>query len=251
MSDRAGRYHAHRAGALATLQHRPVSYIPNAFFIVPVGVIVGVLLAMPFGPINLLGLQRAVERGFFGGLAAGIGILLADGLIALLAALGVYAIPGAIREYRAAIQVLGGLALLVAGVRLYLTPASLSTQVETRKARLRDYVWDIPAMFMLTVTNPPAVLGLIAIYAGVSSFVEVETVLDVFAMVASIMGGSFLYWFLVSEWIAQARHRLDKVQLGLINRTAGLVLIGFGVLLVGEMLLRWAVLWTLAHLFSG
>jgi threonine/homoserine/homoserine lactone efflux protein len=227
-----------------------VSYIPNAFFIIPVGAIAGVLLAMPFGPINLLGLQRAVERGFFGGLAAGIGILLADGLIALLAALGVNAIPVAIREYRAAIQVLGGLALLVAGVRLYLTPASLSTQVETRRARLRDYAWDIPAMFLLTVSNPPAVLGLLAIYAGVSTFVEVETVLDVFAMVASIMGGSFLYWFLVSEWIAQARHRLDKVQLGVINRTAGLVLIGFGVLLVAEMLLRWAVLWTLAHLFG-
>jgi putative LysE/RhtB family amino acid efflux pump len=91
----------------------------------------------------------------------------------------------------------------------------------------------------------------LAIYAGVSSFVEVETVLDVFAMVISIMGGSFLYWFLVSEWIAQARHRLDKVQLGLINRTAGLVLIGFGGLLVSEVLLRWAVLWTLAQLFGG
>lgn len=227
-----------------------MSYIPNAFFIVPVGVIAGVLLAMPFGPINLLGLQRAVERGFFGGLAAGLGILLADGLVALLAALGVNAIPGAIREYRAAIQVLGGLALLVAGVRLYLTPASLSTRIETRKARLTDYTWDIPAMFLLTVTNPPSVLGLLAIYAGVSSFVEVETVLDALTMVASIMGGSFLYWFLVSEWIAQARHRFDKVQLGLINRTAGLVLIGFGVLLVGEMLLRWAVLWTVAQLFG-
>jgi threonine/homoserine/homoserine lactone efflux protein len=227
-----------------------VSYIPNAFFIVPVGVIAGVLLAMPFGPINLLGLQRAVERGFFGGLAAGLGILLADGLIALLAALGVKTIAGAIREYRAAIQVLGGLALLVAGVRLYLTPASLSTQIETRKARLRDYAWDIPGMFLLTVTNPPAVLGLLAIYAGVSSFVRVETVLDALTMVASIMGGSFLYWFVVSEWIAQARHRFDKVQLGLINRSAGMVLIGFGGLLVGEMLLRWAVLWTVGQLFG-
>jgi putative LysE/RhtB family amino acid efflux pump len=190
--DRAERFDAHRAGAPATLHHRPVSYIPNAFFIVPVGVIAGVLLAMPLGPINLLGLQRAVERGFFGGLAAGIGILLADGLIAFLAALGVNAIPGAIREYRAVIQLLGGLALLVAGVRLYVTPASLSTHVETRPARLRDYAWDIPAMFMLTVTNPPAVLGLLAIYAGVSSYVEVETYHDLFAMVKSIRGGSFL-----------------------------------------------------------
>ena len=53
------------------------------------------------------------------------------------------------------------------------------------------------------------------------------------------MGGSFLYWFWVSEWIASARHRLDKVQIGQINRIAGLVLVGFGGLLVVEMALRW------------
>ena len=69
-------------------------------------VIAGVLLAMPIGPVNLLGLQRAVERGFFGGLAAGLGIVLSDGLLVLLAALGVNAVSGAIREYRAIIQAL-------------------------------------------------------------------------------------------------------------------------------------------------
>ena len=60
--------------------------------------VMGVLLAMPFGPVNLLGIQRAVERGFFGGMAAGLGIMLGDGLIALGAALGVNAISGAIRD---------------------------------------------------------------------------------------------------------------------------------------------------------
>jgi threonine/homoserine/homoserine lactone efflux protein len=80
----------------------------------------GILLAMPFGPINLLGIQRAVERGFFGGMAAGIGIMAGDGLIALGAALGVNAISGAIRQYRTVIQIIGGVALLGFGIRLYL-----------------------------------------------------------------------------------------------------------------------------------
>ena len=148
-----------------------VSYIPNAFFIIPVGIVAGLLLALPVGPINLLGLQRAVEGGFFGGMAAGIGIMLGDGLIALCAAFGVSAVTGALSEYRAAIQLLGGLGLLGAGVKLYFVPKSITTHVETAKGSLRDYAWEIPAMFMLTVTNPAAVLGLLAIYAGVSTFV--------------------------------------------------------------------------------
>jgi putative LysE/RhtB family amino acid efflux pump len=226
-----------------------VSYIPNAFFIIPVGVIAGLLLALPFGPINLLGLQRAVEGGFFGGMAAGIGILLGDALIALFAALGVNAISGAIRDYRAAIQLLGGLALLGAGVKLYFVPKSIATNAAAAKASLRDFAWDIPAMFLLTITNPGAVLGLMAIYAGVSSFVEVDTVLDALTMVASIMAGSFLYWFVVSERIALLRHRLDEVQLGKINALAGLILIGFGGLLIADVVVRRLILWAIALLF--
>jgi threonine/homoserine/homoserine lactone efflux protein len=98
-------------------------------------------------------------------------------------------------------------------------------------------------MFLLTITNPSAVLGLVAIFGGVSSFVEIESHLDALVMVASIMGGSFLYWFIVSERIGRVRHRLDTVRLGNVNRIAGLVLIGFGGLLIGEMVFKRVRFW--------
>jgi threonine/homoserine/homoserine lactone efflux protein len=214
-----------------------VAYIPNPL-IIPVGVVMGILLAMPFGPINLLGLQRALERGFFGGMAAAIGIMAADGTIALGAALGVNAISGAIREYRTAIQLVGGAALLAFGVNLYVTKATIIADAQADKASLRDYVWDIPQMFFLTLSNPTALLGLVAIFGGVSSFVEVESYVDAFTMVAAILGGSFLYWFVVTQFIAANRHRLDVVRLGQINRIAGLILIGFGCVLIGEMVMK-------------
>ena len=220
----------------------PVSYIPNPL-IIPIGMIMGVLLAMPFGPVNLLAIQRAVERGFFGGMAAGIGIMAGDGLIALGAALGVNAISGAIRDYRTAIQLIGGAALLFAGAKLYFTKAVITTEIAGRKPTLWDYVWEIPQMFFLTITNPAAVLGLIAIFGGVSSFVEVETYIDAFTMVAAIMGGSFLYWFAVSNFIATIRHKFDVVRLEQINRIAGLILIGFGCVLIGEMVVKRLRFW--------
>jgi threonine/homoserine/homoserine lactone efflux protein len=219
-----------------------VTYFPNPL-IIPVGFIVGVLLAMPFGPVNLLGIQRAVERGFFGGMAAGLGIMLGDGLIALGASMGVNAISGALRDYRTAIQILGGLTLLGAGVKLYVTRPTVEMDMQAEKATLRDYVWDIPQTFFLTITNPAAVLGLMAIFGGISSFVEVESHIDALTMVAAIMGGSFCYWFVVSQRISQVRHRLDKVRLGQINRIAGLVLIAFGGILIGEMVIKRLRFW--------
>lgn len=213
--------------------------VPN-LLIIPVGILIGILVAAPVGPVNVLCIQRAIERGFFGGLAAGIGAMLGDGLIALFASLGVGAISGAIEYHRQAIQIIGGLALIAFGIKLYVAPPRLqSVQSETGDtASLRDYAWDIPKTFFLTITNPGAVLGLFAIFGGVSTFVEVHSYVDALTMVASIMGGSFLWWLGLSHLIGRLRHRFSAAHLAYTNRLAGALLIGFGVLLVGEMALK-------------
>jgi len=214
-----------------------VQLVPNPL-IIPTGMVVGILLAMPFGPVNLLALQRSVERGFLGGLAAGLGIMLGDGLIALCAGLGVNAISGAIKHHRVAVQLVGGLALIGAGLKLCLTKPEIVTEAQAEKATLGDYVWDIPQTFFLTITNPAAVLGLIAIFGGVSSFVEVASYVDVFTMTAAIMGGSLLYWIVVSQLISGIRHHLDERRLEQINQVAGITLAVFGGILISEILFR-------------
>lgn len=213
--------------------------VPN-LFIIPVGILIGVLVAAPVGPVNVLCIQRAIERGFWGGLAAGIGAMLGDGLIALFASLGVGVISGAIEYHRQAIQIVGGLALIAFGIKLYIAPARLqSVEMDTGgAASLRDYAWDIPKTFFLTITNPGAVLGLFAIFSGVSTFVEVHSHIDALTMVASIMAGSFMWWLGLSHLIGRLRHRFSTKHLAYTNRAAGALLIGFGALLIGEMVLK-------------
>ena len=59
-----------------------MSWMPNPL-VIPVGAIIGIVVAAPVGPVNVLCIQRAIARGFWGGLAAGLGAMLGDGLIAL------------------------------------------------------------------------------------------------------------------------------------------------------------------------
>jgi threonine/homoserine/homoserine lactone efflux protein len=214
--------------------------IPNPL-IIPIGLVIGVLVAAPVGPVNVLCIQRAIERGFFGGVAAGIGAVLGDGLIALFAALGVGAISGAIEHHRVAIQIVGGLALAAFGIKLYLTTPRLVTEQEAHyeNASLKDFVWDIPQTFFLTITNPGAVLGLFAIFGGVSTFVEVHSTIDALTMVAAIMAGSLAWWIFLSNLIGRFRHLVDAEHIGTINRVAGLALVIFGGVLIGEMVLKY------------
>lgn len=212
-----------------------MDFFPNPL-IIPVGMLIGVLVAAPVGPVNVLCIQRAVERGFWGGIAAGIGSVLGDGLIALCAGLGVGAVSGAIQSHRATIQVIGGLALIAFGWKLFLTTPRIRMTTEVADASLKDFVWDIPQTFFLTITNPGAVLGLFAIFGGVSTFVEVHSTIDVLTMVAAIMGGSMLWWIGLSNLIARYRHLIDANKLRAVNRVAGVVLAGFGALLLAEVI---------------
>ncbi len=213
--------------------------IPN-LAIIPVGVIIGILVAAPVGPVNVLCIQRAIERGFFGGIAAGLGAMLGDGLIALFASLGVGAISDLMKDYHTAIQVVGGLALAGFGLKLYYTAPRIepARKGDERPETLGDFIWDIPQTFFLTITNPGAVLGLFAIFGGVSSFVEVRGYVDALTMVASVMGGSFAWWVTLSHLIGRIRHRIDGDKLGKINRVAGSLLIVFGGLLIAKSMAR-------------
>jgi threonine/homoserine/homoserine lactone efflux protein len=216
-----------------------MDYIPNPL-ILPIGLIIGILVAAPVGPVNVLCIQRAIERGFFGGVAAGIGSVLGDGLIALFAGLGVGAVSGAVVAHRSIIEVIGGIAFLGFGLKLFYTKPNLvmTPEAETDSATLWNYVWDIPQTFFLTITNPGAVIGLFAIFGGVSTFVEVKSNIDVFLMVAAIMAGSLMWWITLSRFISRHRHRIGSEQLHKVNRIAGILLAGFGVILLVEAITK-------------
>jgi threonine/homoserine/homoserine lactone efflux protein len=216
-------------------------FLPNPL-IIPVGVIIGILVAAPVGPVNVLCIQRAIERGFWGGIAAGLGAMLGDGLIALCAALGVGAISGAVAYHRLTIELLGGLVLIAFGARLYFaTPRFVPIAIGEEHAQtLRDFVWDIPQTFLLTITNPGAVLGLFAIFGGVSTFVEVDSYVDALTIVAAVMGGSLAWWVGLSHLISRFRYLLTAERLRVINQVTGALLFGFGALLLGEAVLKWA-----------
>ncbi len=203
------------------------------------GLGIGLLMAAPIGPVNVLVIQRAVARGFWGGLAAGIGAVLGDGLLAAIGAFSMAAISDAMMAYGNVIQLVGGLLLLVFGLALLLRQPVMTTPPEER-SHLLDHMGIIPQTFILTVTNPGAVLGMAAMIGGLGSIIGgLNTNLQALILVVSVMGGSLLWWLGLSELIATIRHKLTDSRLKLINRIAGVILFGFGIALIAEISFRY------------
>ncbi|MFW2391960.1 MAG: LysE family translocator [Methyloceanibacter sp.] len=203
------------------------------------GLGIGLLMAAPLGPVNVLVIQRAVSRGFWGGLAAGLGAVLGDGVLAAIGAFSIAAISDVIVAYSDTVQLVGGLLLLGFGLALLLCRPVLLTPVDER-SHLFEHAGIIPQTFLLTVTNPGAVLGMAAMIGGLGSLIGgLNTNLEALILVAAVMGGSLLWWLGLSELIATIRHKLTEGRLNVINRVAGFILFAFGVALLIEVALRY------------
>ncbi|HEY8276026.1 MAG TPA: LysE family transporter [Methyloceanibacter sp.] len=207
------------------------------------GIFIGLLLAAPIGPVNVLVIQRAATGGFWAGLAAGIGAVLGDGTLAAIAAFSMRAVSDVMISYRGPIQLVGGAVLVIFGLGLLFAKPAPSCPAGKGVPRW-EHTGVIPQTFFLTVTNPGAILGTAAIFGGLGSLIGgLDTNLEALLLVAAVMGGSLLWWLSLSELIATIRHKLTDERLKLINRVAGLVLIAFGLLvLIGGLFRQTGVL---------
>lgn len=204
--------------------------------VIAAGIGAGLICTVPVGPVNIITIHRALERGFWAGFAAGFGSLVADGLLALAATSGLTAISGFMSTNRTALQLVGGLVLLLFGLRLLLSsPHEDSIDPAKREAD----GWVIPKTFFLTITNPGAVLGMFAIVGSISATLGgIDSYATALLLVASIVAGGLLWWTALSAITARFAHHIDDRRLQLMNRFAGTALIAFGVYLVAEIVLR-------------
>ncbi|MGA7328642.1 MAG: LysE family transporter [Rhodomicrobium sp.] len=222
------------------------------------GLFIGVLIAAPVGPVNIVCIQRTLERGFWGGFAAGVGAVLADGIIATVAAFGTSAISGLMRDHQLKIEFAGGFILVLFGAKVFASQPKIVATATTNIARLRRLadvvpkslrpalryrVWRImphlnivPQTFFLTITNPGAILGLFALFGGATSVLGgIDSWLQALAAVISIMTGSLIWWAGISRLISRVRHKLTEGRLKQINQVSGIVLLAFGVVLFAQV----------------
>ncbi len=207
--------------------------IASTILLIGLGLCVGLLIAIPVGPVNILCIQRTLERGFWGGIAAGLGAVFADGLLVAFAAFGMTAIADLMENHKIEVQLIGGLIISAFGLRLLFFHPKMTTPLG-EESSLAINTGTIPQTFFLTVTNPGAILGVFAIIGGVVGSVlgRFDSYMSALILVMAVMGGSLIWWFSLSWLIATMRHHLNEKRLKIINQAAGLILLAFAIALL-------------------
>src|SRR5208283_3746709 len=126
------------------------------------GVIVGLSIAAPVGPIGLLCIRRSLAEGRASGLLSGLGAATADALYGSMAAFGLTAVSSLLIRERLWIGAAGGVFLCYLGARTFLSPPAAHAGSASRLGLVAAYF----STFALTLANPMTILSFIAVFAG-------------------------------------------------------------------------------------
>lgn len=107
------------------------------FILFLTGMAIGLSVSAPLGPVNILAIRNAIERGFGVAFAVGLGAVAADLIYAVIAACGIRSIAHLITAHANVLMILGGVLLVAIGLRLARPEVSLAPPGDAGGGRRR------------------------------------------------------------------------------------------------------------------
>ena len=198
------------------------------------GILAGLAVAAPVGPIGLLCIRRTLLQGRAAGLATGLGVATADGLYGLIAAAGL-AVTGVLVSHAGIMAVAGGLLLALLGaqsLRKFLRGPAAGAVPEPVAAGSAPVAMGVPAAYgsavALTLANPATILtftGMIAALGAAAAGAPAAP----YWLVAGVFLGSALWWLFLVNVTQLARGRLTARALSWLDLASGTLLLVWGI----------------------
>jgi threonine/homoserine/homoserine lactone efflux protein len=188
------------------------------------GFLAGLAIAASPGPIFFLVVGRILERGRRSGFASGAGVATADGIYALVAALGIGVASAVLAGSGRWLAAAGGVALIALGLRSVLTRPANTTPASASAAGL---VADYASTLALTIGNPQTIIAFLAVFAGARAGMGLRGGLQGW-VVAGVLAGSAAWWLLLTVVVGTLRTRLGPRWVRGLRVGSGVAITTFG-----------------------
>jgi threonine/homoserine/homoserine lactone efflux protein len=199
------------------------------------GMLVGIVIALPAGPVGVLCVRRTILHGRLAGFVSGLGAASADAVFGIIAAFGLTFVADLLFRYQNWLRLGGAVFLLYIGLRAFTADPLRGTQSQRDPDGL---VADYASAFALTITNPITILAFLAIFASIGFSGPEATWGRAEILVSGVWLGSLLWWAGLAFGAGRVRLSFDREHLVWINRGSGGILVFCGFALLGSLLVR-------------
>jgi threonine/homoserine/homoserine lactone efflux protein len=188
------------------------------------GLIIGFVVAVPFGPIGLLCINRALSGGPVYGLFSGLGVATADAIAAGIAAVGWTLISSFFVSEQLWLRLFGGLFLCYLGVRTFLAKPRNQVTSFNEENLTKAYA----TMLFFNLSHPGTILSFLAIYAGWGIEDLSGHYLSAAVLSVSVFCGSALWWFILCGLLITFQTKFTYNALRWVHIISGMIIAGFG-----------------------
>jgi threonine/homoserine/homoserine lactone efflux protein len=199
------------------------------------GLAVGVIIAVPVGPVGVMCLRRTIFAGKLAGFVSGLGAATADATFGIIAGFGLTVISDWLIDYQHWLRIAGGCYLLwVGGAALLVGPGVKTSSRPDPESLLRDFL----STFALTMTNPVTILAFLGLFSAVGLGGSKATLGRAAILVLGVWVGSLLWWLALSFGLGLFFRCFGPRDLVWINRVSGLILLLSGAALLAVPILK-------------
>jgi threonine/homoserine/homoserine lactone efflux protein len=211
------------------------------FYLIASGVVMGLVAAVPIGPVNLICIRRSFAFGPVNGFVSGLGAALGDGVFAAITGFGLTWVAQLIEGYAPVIELIGGAMLVYFGWRSFFAPPMVRCLDEEGNDGASNLIRAIVSTFLLTITNPATLLAFTAMFAGLGGLAGgAGSYVDAGFVVAGVVGGSAGWWLALTTLIGLFHAKIDEKAMKRINRVSGLLVGTFGLVVLVHLVLKFA-----------
>jgi len=198
------------------------------------GILVGLLIAIPTGPVGFLCVKRGLTREYRAAVVSALGSVAADLIFGLIAIFGVTSVSRFFTHEQHTIRFFGGLLLLYVGVKTYFDmPPDVIPGLEKY-----EHLGNMASTFSLTMTNPVQIITLPVVFAAIGTDVNPGHYGQAFLFLAGLAVGSCLTWVLLFTSLSFFRKYISAHHFDLINKISGVVIIGTGLFVLSTLVLH-------------
>lgn len=204
------------------------------------GIIIGICVSAPMGPIGVLCIQRTLNRGKYYGIVTGLGATASDLLYAIITGYGMSFVVDFLQLHQFLFQIIGSILVFVFG--FYLSRSNPVRQLSKTTEAKESYMQDFVTSFALTITNPLIVVLLMALFARFN-FIPPDTRFSESVVgFISILLGACGWWFFLTSIVNVFRNKFNVRGLRWVNIITGgiiMILAALGVIMTmaGDVLL--------------
>lgn len=197
------------------------------------GVITGLILSLPFGPVGIYCMEKTMIEGQKKGYVSALGMVAVDMIYGLIALLFITHVEDFIIKYEPFLHILLALFLLLVGWK------KLEKRVKIKKIECTPagLVKDFFTTFFLALANLSGVFTILVIFTTLKVYSEEPSIVVPF-IIPGIFAGGAIEWFITTYIIANFTKVLHEERLIKISQISGGVIFAFGVLILAKCILR-------------